>query len=121
MCDGEISDVFKEETYDSLEYDMCVFGAALFEQGIRLDQHQASHMQTYESNILYSLRFMIDCNIKGGQWVSFPKQSYMVEKQKKLTHCQLELRAHYSRIVSHAPEGETPTSILLGLIETSAT
>ena len=79
--------------------------AALFEQGIRLNQHQASHMQTFESNILYSLRFMIDCDIKGGQWVHLPKQSYMVEKQKKLTHCQLELRAHYSKLQSHAPEG----------------
>ena len=85
--------------------------AALFEQGIRLDAHQASHMQTYESNILYSLRFMIDQNIKGGQWVSLPKKTYLVEKQKKLTHCQLELRAHYSNVQSHAPEGAITLSI----------
>lgn len=62
-------------------------------------------MQTFESNILFSLRFMIDCNIKGGQWVSLAKGTYAVETEKKLTHCQLELHCHYSNLVPHAPEG----------------
>uniref|UniRef100_A0A0E0F356 DNA polymerase n=1 Tax=Oryza meridionalis TaxID=40149 RepID=A0A0E0F356_9ORYZ len=42
---------------------------------------------TYESNILFALRFMIDCNIVGGNWIEVPA-------------------GKYSDLVSHAAEGE---------------
>ncbi|XLT09012.1 hypothetical protein HN51_054805 [Arachis hypogaea] len=31
---------------------------------------------TYESNVLFALRFMIDCNIAGGNWIEIPAGKY---------------------------------------------
>ena len=59
---------------------------ALIEQGISLDwlgrggggygggQHWRS--TTYESNVLYTLRFMVDCGVVGGNWVEVPAGQY---------------------------------------------
>ena len=37
---------------------------------------------TYESSVLYPLRFMIDTNIVGGNWVELPKGSYHLEAEQ---------------------------------------
>ncbi|KAG4963236.1 hypothetical protein JHK82_039905 [Glycine max] len=54
---------------------------------------------TYESNVLFALRFMIDCNIVGRNWIEIPVGKYK-KTVKTLPYCQ------YSQLVSHAPEGE---------------
>lgn len=62
---------------------------------------------TYESDILFSLRFMIDCDIVGGQWVTIPEGTYRsIPPSEKLSLCQCEVHAHYSRLISHKPDGE---------------
>ena len=78
------------------------------ENGIQLGSMSATRcFQTFESNILYSLRFMIDCKITGGQWVTLPENTYLEQpRNRKLTHCQYELHTHYSTIESHPAEGE---------------
>ena len=64
---------------------------------------------TYESDILYSLRFMVDCNVTGGQWVTLPAAGYQAQpKHARLTHCQHELHAHYSKLISHPSDGPPP-------------
>lgn len=82
--------------------------AVLMEQGLQIGAMSAPRcFQTFESNILYSLRFMIDCQITGGQWVTLPESTYYCEedRRKKLTHCQYEVHVHYGSIESHPPEG----------------
>ena len=65
---------------------------------------------TYESDILYSLRFMVDCSITGGQWVTLPAAGYQVQpRHARLSHCQHELHAHYSKLISHPSDGQAPT------------
>lgn len=49
---------------------------------------------TYESNILFALRFMIDCNIVGGNWIEVPAGKYM-KMTKSMSYCQLELDCLY--------------------------
>ena len=51
---------------------LCVpLSAAILEQGVPLDclDGNAKSFQTYESNVLFALRFMVDTDIVGGNWV----------------------------------------------------
>ena len=84
--------------------------AGILESGLRLDSMQSPQsFLTYESDILYSLRFMVDCNVTGGQWVTLPAAGYQVQpKHARLTHCQHELHAHYSKLISHPSDGQPP-------------
>lgn len=49
---------------------------------------------TYESNVLFALRFMIDCNIVGGNWIEVPTGKYK-KTMKNLSYCQLEFDCLY--------------------------
>lgn len=60
---------------------------------------------TYESNVLFALRFMIDCNVVGGNWIEVPAGKYK-KTSKSLSNCQLEFDCLYSELISHAAEGE---------------
>jgi len=62
---------------------------------------------TYESNILFTLRFMIDAKLVGMNWVEMPAGKYTLrqKKEEKDSCCQYELDIHYTDIISHPPEG----------------
>uniref|UniRef100_A0A1D1ZQR0 DNA polymerase n=1 Tax=Auxenochlorella protothecoides TaxID=3075 RepID=A0A1D1ZQR0_AUXPR len=61
---------------------------------------------TYESNVLYALRFMVDTGIVGGNWVELPAGKYVLTPgPSQLSHCQLEAHIAAADLVSHAPEG----------------
>jgi DNA polymerase delta subunit 1 len=48
----------------------CVSGA--LEDGIRCGERALPSLASYESNVLYALRFMVDTNMGGGQWLEIP-------------------------------------------------
>ncbi|KAF3334178.1 DNA polymerase delta catalytic subunit [Carex littledalei] len=77
----------------------------ILERGITIDGLGSKNFVTYESNILFALRFMIDCNIVGGNWIEVPSGKYK-KSAKIMSYCQLEVDALYSDLISHAPEGE---------------
>ena len=54
---------------------------------------------TYESNILFALRFMIDCNIVGGNWIELPAGKYR-KAARLMSYCQLELDCLYPSILN---------------------
>ncbi|OBZ73506.1 DNA polymerase delta catalytic subunit [Grifola frondosa] len=60
---------------------------------------------TYESNIAYTLRFMIDTRVVGMNWIEVPAGKYKIIKDKKRSHCQLEISIKWDQFISHAPEG----------------
>ncbi|RDB23547.1 DNA polymerase delta catalytic subunit [Hypsizygus marmoreus] len=61
---------------------------------------------TYESNIAYTLRFMIDTKVVGMNWIEVPAGKYsIVSDAGKRSHCQLEINVRYDNFISHAPEG----------------
>ncbi|KAF9172191.1 DNA-directed DNA polymerase delta [Mortierella sp. AD010] len=61
--------------------------------------------QTYESNIAYLLRFMIDCKVKGANWIELPAGTYQV-KNDQSSNAQINVETSYDKIISHQPEGE---------------
>ncbi|XP_047334461.1 DNA polymerase delta catalytic subunit [Impatiens glandulifera] len=77
----------------------------ILDRGIHIDGLGMKSFMTYESNILFALRFMIDCNIVGGNWIEAPAGKYK-KPAKNLSYCQLEFDCLYSQLISHAPEGE---------------
>ncbi|KAF8630753.1 hypothetical protein AX17_005348, partial [Amanita inopinata Kibby_2008] len=64
-------------------------------------------VQTFESNIQYILRFMIDTKLVGMNWIEVPACKYkIVNNNSKKSHCQLEISMSYNAFISHPPEGE---------------
>lgn len=49
---------------------------------------------TYESNILFALRFMIDRDIVGGNWIEIPAGKYK-KTTRSISYCQLEVDCLY--------------------------
>ncbi|CAL8467309.1 g6846 [Coccomyxa elongata] len=82
----------------------------MLEHGINVDSlGRHTRFDTYESHVLFALRFMIDCNLVGGNWVELKAGGYTVldsEDPRKQSHCQLEAHVHFSNIISHPAEGE---------------
>jgi DNA polymerase delta subunit 1 len=60
---------------------------------------------TYESNIAFALRFMIDTDIVGGNWVEVPKGKYLLCDNKS-SNAQIEIDVCYEELVSHKPLGD---------------
>ncbi|KZT70718.1 hypothetical protein DAEQUDRAFT_162972 [Daedalea quercina L-15889] len=62
---------------------------------------------TYESNVQFTLRFMIDTKVVGMNWIEVPARTYkLTPENKKKSHCQIELTVRWDRFISHAPEGQ---------------
>ncbi|KAI8807077.1 hypothetical protein BJ742DRAFT_748288 [Cladochytrium replicatum] len=62
---------------------------------------------TFESNISYIMRFMIDRQILGCNWVELPAGKYRIRpNHKKTSYCQFEVEISFEDIISHAPEGD---------------
>jgi DNA polymerase delta subunit 1 len=55
--------------------------------------------ETYESSVLYALRFMIDCNIVGCNWIELPAGTYRQRSVKsQLSWCQIEVGLNIVRV-----------------------
>ncbi|PAV20072.1 delta DNA polymerase [Pyrrhoderma noxium] len=62
---------------------------------------------TFESNVPFSLRFMIDTKVVGMNWVEIPAGKYkLLTPEKKLSHCQIELTVKWDDFISHEPDAE---------------
>ena len=81
----------------------------LLEGGIHVEALNSTRaFLTYESHVVFALRFMIDCGVVGGNWVELPASKYRLVPEAdagRVTHCQLEAHVHYASLVSHEPEG----------------
>ncbi|CAK9171492.1 unnamed protein product [Ilex paraguariensis] len=77
----------------------------ILDRGIQIDGLGMKSFMTYESNVLFALRFMIDCNVVGGNWIEVPAGKYK-KTAKNLSYSQLEFDCLYSQLISHVPEGE---------------
>ena len=68
--------------------------AGILDRGIQIDGLGMKSFMTYESNVLFALRFMIDCNVVGGNWIEVPAGKYK-KTAKNLSYCQLEFDCLY--------------------------
>ncbi|KVH87702.1 hypothetical protein Ccrd_025014 [Cynara cardunculus var. scolymus] len=71
----------------------------ILDKGIQIDGLGMKSFMTYESNVLFVLRFMIDCKIVGGNWIEVPAHKYK-KTARNLSYSQLEFDC------LHVPEGE---------------
>ena len=96
----------------------------LLERGLNLPGIGEKSFSVFESNIEYEIRFMIDMDVVGCNWIECPKGKYFLRKpsQQKTTlpggmsvygsatapisKCQIELDISYEDFISHAPEGD---------------
>ena len=63
--------------------------------------------QTFESNVPFLLRFMIDKEISGMNWLTLPARHYTRRPSSTCkSTCQLEFDCVFDSIVSHKAEGE---------------
>ncbi|KAH9128699.1 hypothetical protein LEN26_005754 [Aphanomyces euteiches] len=77
------------------------------ESGITIPGYGTRSYQTYESNVPYILRFMIDQEIQGCNWVELPAGTYRFRNpHQQVSLCQMEVDIVYMNLVSHAPTGE---------------
>ncbi len=66
-----------------------------------------SGVMSYESNVPYVLRFMIDKDITGAGWLECPAATYAIRTEReKESHCQLEVDIVYENLIGHRPEGQ---------------
>lgn len=89
-------------------HQLCV-PTGILEQGVYIESLNMSRgFTTYESNVLFALRFMIDHDVVGGNWVELPAGVHTYQgpaSSNKLSHCQMEAHIHCSKLISHKPEG----------------
>lgn len=78
---------------------------SIFERGdINFNNMFPPQYMTYESNIPYVLRFMIDASITGMSWIKLPKTKYLIINEKN-SNCQLEVSISWENLKSFQPEG----------------
>ncbi|XP_038073586.1 DNA polymerase delta catalytic subunit-like [Patiria miniata] len=66
--------------------------------------------QTFESNIDFEIRFMVDTDVLGCNWMEIPADQYRLRSSSSIpapvSQCQIELDVAYDRFVSHPADGE---------------
>uniref|UniRef100_A0AAX7VGX0 DNA polymerase delta catalytic subunit n=1 Tax=Astatotilapia calliptera TaxID=8154 RepID=A0AAX7VGX0_ASTCA len=72
----------------------------LLEQGFKFAHFPTSNYQSYEANIDFEIRFMVDSNVVGCCWIELPKGKY------RASLCQYEVDVGWKDLISHPAEGE---------------
>ena len=57
----------------------------MFDEGFAVPNLGLIRGHSYESNVPYVLRFMIDNNIQGSDWIVVPKNTYSIRQPHKYT------------------------------------
>ncbi|XP_070257733.1 DNA polymerase delta catalytic subunit [Myotis yumanensis] len=78
----------------------------LLEQGVRVAGLGTPSFAPYEANVDFEIRFMVDADIVGCNWLELPAGKYVLRPEGKATLCQLEADVLWSDVVSHPPEGQ---------------
>ena len=90
------------ENYKLMFYLICnivnIFFPGILDRGIQIEGFGMKSFMTYESNVLFALRFMIDCNVVGGNWIEVPVGKYK-KTVRSLSYCQLEFDCLYPLVL----------------------
>lgn len=79
----------------------------ILESGIRYNSNPERAYITYESNIEYEIRFMVDTAVVGCNWIELPAGKYRIRNDNmKTSRCQLEVDIAWDQFISHPCEGE---------------
>uniref|UniRef100_A0A3B4AS68 DNA polymerase n=1 Tax=Periophthalmus magnuspinnatus TaxID=409849 RepID=A0A3B4AS68_9GOBI len=72
----------------------------LLEQGFKFGPFPLQSYQSYEANIDFEIRFMVDCDVVGCCWIELPKNTFRVSL------CQYEVDVGWNDMISHQAEGD---------------
>lgn len=89
----------------------------LLEQGFKFGPFPIQSYQSYEANIDFEIRFMVDCDVVGCCWIELPKGKYRVREERnanssdsqhpgKVSLCQYEVDVAWTEMISHPAEGD---------------
>ncbi|XP_064601473.1 DNA polymerase delta catalytic subunit-like [Liolophura sinensis] len=89
----------------------------LIEGGISVPGYGQYAAQAYESNIDFEIRFMVDCDVVGCNWIEVPAGKYHLREANHMdpnnpkrplprSRCQIELDVSWEEFISHSPEGD---------------
>lgn len=78
----------------------------IVETGISFAMHDSINFSTFESNIPFVMRFMIDTHMTGVNWIELPAGKWTLRSSADaVSSCQLECDISFDDLISHAPEG----------------
>ncbi|GAA6047885.1 hypothetical protein JCM3770_004691, partial [Rhodotorula araucariae] len=99
-----VSPFIKITTVDTKNYPKVRNG---FERGevTYRDFFDGSALLTFESNIAYTLRFMIDHHIVGMNWLEIKPGGWQY-KRDKISNCQYEIECEHTALISHEAVGD---------------
>eukprot|EP00794_Sanderia_malayensis_P008104 gene8104-8972_t len=80
----------------------------ILENGFNCPEYGTRSYKTFESNIDFEVRFMVDANIVGCNWIELPAGSYTKRSNdsSKASNCQIEVDVAWDKLISYQPEGE---------------
>ncbi|TMS15409.1 DNA polymerase delta catalytic subunit [Larimichthys crocea] len=89
----------------------------LLEQGFKFGPFPIQSYQSYEANIDFEIRFMVDTDVVGCCWIELPKGKYRAREEKsigdadseypgKASLCQYEVDVGWTDLISHPAEGD---------------
>ncbi|KAF6734513.1 DNA polymerase delta catalytic subunit [Oryzias melastigma] len=89
----------------------------LLEQGFKFGPFPIQGYQSFEANIDFEIRFMVDSNVVGCCWIELPNGKWRVREEMitgdvdsqtpaKVSLCQYEVDVAWTDLISHPAEGE---------------
>lgn len=75
------------------------------EKGLNIPNVGYKSFTTYESNLPYTLRYMVDRGLRGGGWIEIKPTHYRIRRGEKSSHCQMELDVDHEHVIGHEPNG----------------
>ncbi|XP_077476074.1 DNA polymerase delta catalytic subunit isoform X2 [Stigmatopora argus] len=89
----------------------------LLELGLKFGPFPTQCFKSFEANIDFEIRFMVDCDVVGCCWIELPQGKYRVREENsgggvfskhpgKVSLCQYEVDVAWTDLVSHPAEGE---------------
>lgn len=70
------------------------------------------YYQSFESNVDFDVRFMVDTKVVGCSWIELPAGEWRLRHKNSFsglkldTRCQLEVDVAFDKFIAHQPEGE---------------
>jgi DNA polymerase delta subunit 1 len=94
-----------------LKITMClqrlIASAARCVDSIFRSPEDSTSIQTFESNIDFEIRFMVDTKVVGCNWIELPKGTYTIRPSNEMvSRSQIEVDIAYNKFKSYEPEGQ---------------
>jgi len=79
----------------------------ILETGFTFGQSLGIRFSTFESNLPFVMRFMVDTKMTGMNWIELPAGKWkMRTRRDAVSRSQLECDVNYADLISHWPEGD---------------